>query len=509
MAVCNLFNELTSPSGNFLMFSQYVEDITRNFTEGDNWKVVPTGFVALNIDYSKINKEFVLNKYTENLNTGIPKYFQNYFENACAYGRNKTNWDNFEYKNWTSEISRNLFWNAMFDGGFIHTKPYPEGAVTSDIQYIPEVVYFGDINMHSYNEHKGMGYGEIYCYIPSDAKRKFCQVLTNQDPNGRVYDATNESIFLEGYTDKPIENYSREYFYNRDYSMKFDDSEIDANLLDSSESRYNINTIVILYSVFNKIQTKDTITGNITSLNSEWMPVYSNMPMGIYFSGNFDNDAISNPVVKYVTTSYDTGTAYGLRICTRLSATSNGTIYNTDIIADDSDYSNMCQLMSAMSENLALMLDITKQNSNLADRCKALETMFETQKYNVPYVKNVNGVDCWFVNGKLLATVNQNTSTGINSIAPDTVQQRIDALMDNDPTNDYTYIDDPNGDNYIQIPNTELAEILGLDPDEFENNVYIPVECECEDYEIADENELKEILDFDTDCECNICDPTK
>ena len=53
MAVCNLFNQLSNTSGNFLLFSQYVEDITHNYAEGDNWKVVPTGFVALDIDYSK------------------------------------------------------------------------------------------------------------------------------------------------------------------------------------------------------------------------------------------------------------------------------------------------------------------------------------------------------------------------------------------------------------------------------------------------------------------------
>ena len=27
---------------------------------------------------------------------------------------------------------------------------------------IPEVVYYGDINMHSYNMHQGMGYGEAW-----------------------------------------------------------------------------------------------------------------------------------------------------------------------------------------------------------------------------------------------------------------------------------------------------------------------------------------------------------
>ena len=54
MAVCNLFNRFDNASGNFMMFSQYVEDITKNYTESDNWKVVPTQFVVLDIDYTKI-----------------------------------------------------------------------------------------------------------------------------------------------------------------------------------------------------------------------------------------------------------------------------------------------------------------------------------------------------------------------------------------------------------------------------------------------------------------------
>ena len=41
MAICNLFSDLTNASGNFLMFSQYVEDITKSYAEGDNnYKII-------------------------------------------------------------------------------------------------------------------------------------------------------------------------------------------------------------------------------------------------------------------------------------------------------------------------------------------------------------------------------------------------------------------------------------------------------------------------------------
>ena len=86
MAICNLFNRLDKNSGNFMLFSQYVEDITHNYAEGENWKVIPSRFVALDINYNAINKSLVMPN-GENLNEGIPKYIQNCFENACAYGR--------------------------------------------------------------------------------------------------------------------------------------------------------------------------------------------------------------------------------------------------------------------------------------------------------------------------------------------------------------------------------------------------------------------------------------
>lgn len=489
MAVCNLFNDLTSPSGNFLMFSQYVEDVTHNYTEGDNWKVVPTGFVALDIDYSKIDKKVVLNDYKETMNTGIPKYFQNYFENGCAYGRNKTkkgDWDGLEENSWNPGISRNLFWNSMFNAKFIHAEKY--GSSTSNISYIPEVKYFGNIDMHSYNEHKGMGYSEIYCYIPSDAERMNCQVKFDEDVN---FDASNNSLFLEGYNDPnfAIDGYPTEYYYDRNHRMNFDDNYI-SNLLNGIETQYNINTIVVLYSIYVKNvssitsnvykeqQRYNTIEEGISSLeeysydinnlsSSDWELIYYNLPMGMYIMGNFDDSGkLTNSATKYVTTSYNTGTSYGLRICSRFSATSNGTLFNTDVVADDTNYANMCQLMTAMNENLSLMLDVTKTTAKLTEQYKELESRLKNQKTNVPYVKCINGTDYWFVNGKMVATVEQGTTSGSYvQLSPQTVQQRLDNLMDDSELNDYAYIDDPNGPNYVPFTPRELAKELEIEGD--------------------------------------------
>ena len=431
MAVCNLFNELSNPSGNFLMFSQYVEDITCNYTDGDNWKVVPTQFVAFNIDYASLKKDHVLNDPgcfvnrvlnggNDTLNSGIPKYFQNCFENACAYARkNKINWN--------PKISRNLFWNCMFDGKFITSAKY--GSDSGDKKFVPEIVYYGDINMHSYNEHQGMGYGEIYCYIPTDAPKMNCQVVENTE---REFDTSNKSALLEGHTNKVIENYVQAYCYNDDYLMSFDDDTI-AGFNPSNDNKYNINTIVVLYSIFNK-------------LNDTWVPLYTNIPLGIYFAGIFEDDGkLSNEVTKHVSTSYGTGTSYGLRLCTRLSATSAGKIINTDIITDDSGYTNICQLMTAMNANLSQMLEISKAAINTTQSYKETLASIKNNRTNVPYVKDVNGVDCWFVNGRFVSAVNKGLEVSCINYDESTIQKRLDNLMDNDRTNDYSFIEDPNG----------------------------------------------------------------
>lgn len=383
MAICNLFNELTSPTGNFLMFSQYVEDITHNYTIGDNWKIVPSQFVALNIDYSNID---IPNK--ENLNIAVPKYFQNSFENLCAYDKGQVNKDN-----WNPEIFKNMFWNSMFDGHFLTSSKLDENS-----EYVPEIVYYTDINMHAYNEHQGMGYGEIYCYIPTDAKRLKCQVEIEKN---RVR-INNESIYLEGFennNDYLIEDYSQMYSRNSDFTMSFNSDALSSFI--SDESHYNINTIIVLYSIFNKV-------------NDNWEVLYNNIPMGIYFAGKFNGTTLTNTITKHVDTSYDTGTSYGLRICTRFTATSNGKIINTEIIADDSDQTNICQMMSAMNENLSKMLDVAKSTISTSQEYKDTLSIITNNRTNVPYVKNINGDDFWFVNGRMVTPTKLVTTQSVD-----------------------------------------------------------------------------------------------
>jgi hypothetical protein len=447
MAICNLFKSLDDKAGNFLLFSQYMEDITTNYTDGDMYKVVPTGFVAMNIDYKTLKDDYTFIKTVlnlngvngdhESLNTGIPKYFQNCFENACAYAR-------VNYPDWTPTISSNLFWNFMFDGKFLSIEKY-----SNTTNYVPEIVYYDDISMHSNNTHQGMNYGEIYCYIPTNAKRMNCNVAKNEN---RSFDESNKNSHLEGFNNISIENYEQRYSYNNDFMMPFTNEHIE-HLLDSTAKQYVINTIVVMYSVFNKV-------------NDEWEVLYSNIPMGIYFAGNFDTEGnISNSTTKFVSTSYSTGTSYGLRICTRFSAVSNSRLVNTDIITDDTGYTNICQLMTAMNANLSEMMKISKAALNNIQTTKDQFAMIKNNRTNVPYIKNINGIDYWFVNGRMLTAVNVGSQNSCVPLAAETVEKRIENIISGDETNDYTYIPDPNGIECEQISNKYLAEYLNLDGD--------------------------------------------
>ena len=423
MAVCNLFSELTCESGNFLMFSQYVEDLTRNMSVGDNWKVVPSKFVAMNLDYSFFDP--YMNNETINagkLNNILPEFFQNYYENGCAYGKNEEAYKNYieehedevfpEWTEWNPNKAKNFFWNSLFKSNLLSNSVHSGNYEEEILHYVPEIVYYGDINMYSYNEHQGLGYGEIYCYIPSDANRKFCQLVEEKDTYGNN---TNQSETLEGFnTDEyKIGKYSKTYFYNPDYLIsscntdEITDLGTPLNLIrnGSDLNKYNINTIAVLYSIYVK-------------QNDEWNVIYSDIPMGLYITGKFrteeidtDNDSLtyetelSNEITKHVTTSYDSGTSYGLRICTRFSATSNGKLVSTDITADVSDYSNICQMMTNMNENLYRMREVSNSVTTTIQEYKDSLSIIKNNRTNVPYIKLIGGEEYWFINGRKVAPV--------------------------------------------------------------------------------------------------------
>ena len=461
MAVCNLFNDLTNPSGNFLMFSQYVESITKNIANGDTeYKVIPSKFIALNIDYTRLNTDklignsTLLNDPIKCLNSLVPKYFQNYFENGCAYGRGLADFI------WTPEHSKNLFWNAMWDAEFLHSTS------KDDVNIIDEIMYYGNINMYSYNEHKGMGYGEIYCYIPTDAGKINCQVVTIESDS----QVENPNITLEGLDiNNPL---SKTYCYENKYTMSFDSDEL-ANIYLRPIDKYNVNTFILLYDVHVKS-------------NDSWEVTHSNIPMGMYFTGNFEeNGNLTNSITKFVSTSYGNGTSYGLRICTRFSVSPNGMIINTSDVSVDENYVNYCQLMTGMNENLSRMLDIVKSSHDTTNQYKNLLSMVKNNRTNVPYVKTINGDDCWFVNGRFVSKVGVDP-TGCLELTYDEINDYLNGI----PVDSCTC---------TEATSEELAEKLldyGIDITDSPENPDTPDNPTNNDFEIATPDEIENNLNI-------------
>lgn len=405
MAVCNLFNYLDKDTGNFLMFSQYTEDLTRFAIENEAYKIEPSKFVVLDINYSKVETKLnELNIYNTNLNDDLPKYFQNYFENSCAYLRN-----NYKDENnnsiWYPGVSTNLFWKSLNNIDMISIQS------DGDDKIIPEIRFIGDINMQSYDSKDGMGYGEIYCHIPTDSPSY--KYYTDMFES-KVIENPNTS--LEGYPDISIGNYSTIYYPEKSIEIDMETTSINSTYKES----YNFNTIVILYDI------------KIKNGEYEWVSVEenSNIPLGIYFAGKFNNTILSNPVTKYITNddAYGMGTSYGLRICTRFSTTPQSKINIVDVKTNQGNYSAFCQVMSEMSETHNMMNKVISNIIQQSQDIKDALAIFKNNRVNVPYIREVNGVKFWFVNGKCMgiATTEGGGSCNCNPASIEDVQSTID-----------------------------------------------------------------------------------
>lgn len=392
MAVCNLFKKFTKETGNFLTFSQYADDLTKSATETVNYQIIPSKFVAMDIDYKNFGE-------SDDYNTDIPKYLQNTFENSCAFLKSNLKKD-IHGMEWNPQISSDLFWRCMVDSGIltIKDKEIQQNNISFKVSYIDQVRWCGDINIQSYDEKDGVGYSEIYCYIPNDAKSiTYCceQILEESNDS---YIINNNNI-IEGYTLKdflykgllsgilipPIY-----YNYKKKYDFAFLNDSY--NKYDNDVDNFNINTIVILYDIVAK------------QSDGSYYKLYESIPLGIYFTGLINNDGtVTNSITKYVKNEdiYNEGTSYGLRICSKYTVSPNNlNIIDVDLSLDSDNYSAFSQTMSKMSEVLDKMEDIINKTYEMSQINKDLLAIFKNGRTNVPYLKNINGKNYWFVNGK-------------------------------------------------------------------------------------------------------------
>lgn len=471
MAICNLFKKLSNNTGEFLMFSQYAEDLTRNNSQGYRYRVVPNRFIAANIDFSKFKYSV-----TGDLNVDFPTYLQNYFENGCALCKN------LEDVEWDPTVSSNIFWNAMIEGGLINIKKVNELDETVKDYYVEEFKYVNDINIQSYDEVGGMGYSEIYCYIPNEAKEYHygCSELVELPA------VTTANMFVEGYkdTDKTDNILSlditpeHKYFINKQLSFYFENNEL--YLGDVVSDKYDINCIIILYN----INSCDESGNNVC--------IYENIPLGLYLPGTFNETVVNNIITKHIHNEdiFNSGTSYGIRICSRFSVSPNTEfIKSVDINnVSSSEYSSLCQVMGGISDNLVAMKNVV--NSSIADSETLKDTLaiFKNSRTNVPYPIDINGTKYWYVNGRntgiaipdgdIIYSAYENGEITKALIEEDGVENRL--IMN-------VYVIDENG---------EPTYIEKLKPTGLQDDTEIPIMWYIEDLgEVYSHGDIKDIIE--------------
>lgn len=441
---CNLFKTLGSGDshvGEFLMFSQYTEDITKEQSMKSGYRVVPSKFVALNLDIERVFKGMdpnnipvsspiihdpnsdtyymqVGDKRVEGCNNIISQIFQSYFENANAFIRNHAGEDGFP-DNWDVEgrsYASELLWRTLEEWGFIHKES--SGA---SFEYYKEVKYIGDINIHSNHKVGSYSYDEIFCHIPVKENEYFYRLNQSIGIQGVSYleseaegDILNSP--LEGWNDityqddDPVVNRAITYhepnsnigYYYRiggdfpelDFKGKIDPEDFTPvpRHPDPHNDEYNFNAVIVFYDVLYSEPGEDP------------RYLYKGRPMGIYLSGavNDNADGLLNTFTKFISNNdaYGQGASFGLRILMRYTPTSNSSTYAMEVSDNGHDYKTITEAMGSISDAIVDINRIYKDQHMMHQTLKDHLSEFRNRRINVPYVRDVGGIPYWFVNGR-------------------------------------------------------------------------------------------------------------
>jgi hypothetical protein len=445
---CNLLKPVDNLTGNIFLFSQYAQDLTKQYANPDSYRCVPSKYIALNLDFEHLTG---VNQTQEDFDRLLGNVFQNYFENACTFLRTK--YKQSEYDNWNPEYTRTLLFQTLEKYQMIKTTELRNSeqdtgeridgttsesygaisGVSSNIQYI------GDINIYSHNENEdGVGYNEIYCYIPNEAKCMDYQLLSvpretayeyhhylEQPQQIMGYDIADPYLLYNGLSSLVYKSEMAPYFVDRinnescygvgvldteNYVLvpacltnqpDSDDHERKEN--EQSLSKFDVNAIVLLYDIVSKGTNGDIL-------------LYRNVPLGIYFTGQrvLEGDVnssteMTNKIVKYVDSGqiYNQGTSYGLRVCTRFLNEPNSTRIVETSANGSNNVSEMAPVLEKMGETLMSVEDILDDKDKLYQMLKDHLAQFKDNKVNVPYVRQLGNKKYWFVNGKNTGAIAQ------------------------------------------------------------------------------------------------------
>lgn len=434
---CALLKPVDKLTGNFFLFSQYAQDLTEQYSNPDSHRCVPSKYIALNLNYGALPSTT-----DEELSKNLAEIFQNYFENSCAFLRSQLG------SSWDSEYSTALLFQALEKFSLIDTNnlraPHIDdntdtntgevSGFSSAVTGISDAIqYIGDINIYSYDDHvDGIGYNEIYCYIPNEAKCTDYELSTIPMGPSRVYDGDTICGYAgqEPYNGLSWNLYNEQgmYFYDSDVlgqkcygvgsygnptgsyvlipqCLQRNTESNDQPRIDPATGKqldkFDVNAIIVLYDVVCKTELDETVT------------LKQNLPLGIYFTGKLENDGtninMTNKITKYVNSGqiYNQGTSYGLRICTRFLTSPNSTEVAEQTVNGSSNVSEMAPVLEKMGETIAAAGKILTNKDELYEMLKDHLAQFKDNKVNVPYVRQLGNKKYWFVNGKNTGAIAQ------------------------------------------------------------------------------------------------------
>lgn len=400
MSVCNIFKAFDSANNNgqgiFLTFSQYTEDLTSQNADPNNYRVVPSKFLCLDLeDFSYLDA----GGYSPDPNNDLPYCLQSYYENCMAHLR----------KNYSTNLAKETATKVLF-------KTFERyGLLSKDTisnrDYYKEIVCGDEINVISNRAINGTNYDEIYCLLdPSKTKIAFyksdynrvqspitvdgddaiCILGWNNNSTSGPYPTYPESI--TGISSVPITDPNSQYDDSGvliDYLNDVDPSETYEKL---SGDSFAFNCILVFYDIF---------TGNNVT------PTYRGLPLGIWFSGPYDNGSLLNPVIKFVRsdTIFGQGTSYGLRICLKNVSSPFGVDIAVELTDSEEPIASLSELCDVFAQSVVSINNLAAVTNMNMTAMKDWASQFVNARVNVPYIREIGGVRYWFVNGRNIGEV--------------------------------------------------------------------------------------------------------
>ena len=424
--ICNIFNPLDKSNGNFLLFSQYVEDLSKSVVDS-TYRVRPSRFFCMNLDNNVINNAKDLTTLTagdasttpfNNVNQYLPGFFQNNFENAVACIR----------KTSTTATAVNVT-PFNYSVGLVEKLMQLTKTVNDEIDLQEYVKYVGNIDATSWED----GFADIILSIGSGSPipavglnsalqvtpattpvsyisySQFVSSWSGSKEYSNTEGQTSGTYYINGWTNDDTLPVSGKVRSTNTIGYPGEGSTVSNTGFSSNASVFEGANGVLSFTYPDTPITSFTFNTILLTYDVEVnnSTVYRDVPLGIYFTGDVttvdSTTNINNPVTIFNSsdTAYGAGSGWSLRICTRFSAVPYGNLKVEEISLEQGAIpASISRIISAAAETIKEIRSFTDETIYNSQGFRDLTNLIKDGKINVPYIREVNGTKYWFVNGR-------------------------------------------------------------------------------------------------------------